>query len=699
MEARSDRGKAATWSRSQRTAGEPASQASPAETHSTASRQCQDRLQRNKIERKRQAERNRHQAEGIGPPDDEHPVRVRRHDCTFTRDSGGNIVAPSQTVPLPDGETHEIEIQRQGRHKRLASHAAPPWETPSPGMDTWKKPSPGINRTNKKHDIDALPMFANYGRQPQAVEFDLHAAERAEREKNCEELTAWLAKRKELNHQLDTFANTATFIESNPPEYRTPLDGRVLENLHRRRSSATRRLPAGQPDRVDTKLQALDATWEEMDEDALEQERRGKKRRQGRAILRSMEAINEQLCRHKYRIVALFKRMDEHQKGRLHRNDIKRLFGFRAFRVDPEAVDLFLDQLDKDGSGWIRYAEIVPLDDTPWQDIPLAEHWPDFLSPSTHALLSPSDLRNPRPLWGSSPSSKPGSGETVFGKRTLLPSKQVPLSVIEEAKLQARVEAAPRAPAEVQRLRNAYQEQVRQEYEKVVEVCRHNGLTLNEDLLKLLLVPFGDRPVMECIQSLRQPGGTQDLLSRDALKQKVNDHLRSLGLLTTKKVVQKRKDVFDSRDAYDDDHQKLPPKLMRLSTGKAVVGPKVDCWMTLEEYTNFANGMKTRFRRPAESKVDATVTDKMSPFWPGFMLDRLRLWMPLITDKASAQYHEPLASGGNSYTAGSIFSRTHRQPSDVKTGAEYVAKASWPVNRGGHVQIGSVDDKLKSCYL
>uniref|UniRef100_H2YBS4 Uncharacterized protein n=1 Tax=Ciona savignyi TaxID=51511 RepID=H2YBS4_CIOSA len=64
------------------------------------------------------------------------------------------------------------------------------------------------------------------------------------------------------------------------------------------------------------------------------------------------------------------------------------------------------------------------------------------------------------------------------------------------------------------------------------------------------------------------------------------------------------------RDVSNDRHH------VNLSTGRALIGRKVDCWLTFEEYEKLTSSPESTLRR--EKSIP-------NSFWPGHLLDKLRL--------------------------------------------------------------------------
>ena len=251
----------------------------------------------------------------------------------------------------------------------------------------------------------------------------------------------------------------------------------------------------------------LELFAESLNEDVIEEEHLAAKLEaklelgKQREVLKSMEAMNSMLRRHQYRIEATFNRLDTKGTGILSRGDIEKVFQGRAFLIELSLLKAFLDPLDKGRTGMIDYRRILPMDGRPWRDLPLAERWPDHLSQKSYTFLKEGSMATSRPVWGTSRrAAMASSAEQVSVASSKAYSRELSSSAssrseqvdadrkAREEKQAARLKehcATALKPPAMAKLREAYQDQVKHEYEKVLEWCRRNNVTLNESLLKL----------------------------------------------------------------------------------------------------------------------------------------------------------------------------------------------------------------------
>merc|ERR1712025_1483226 len=102
---------------------------------------------------------------------------------------------------------------------------------------------------------------------------------------------------------------------------------------------------------------------------------------------------------------------------------------------------------------------------------------------------------------------------------------------------------------------------------------------------------------------------------------------------------------------------------MYLSTGKAHIRRQVDCWMTFEEYDALTRNLAQKYPHlHAASDGNA--------FWPGQLLDKLRLNMP----------------GSGAKSKSTVFNAVKPEKNLAKDNAK-----GWTLNDHGFIQRGDVD--------
>ncbi|KAK3609529.1 hypothetical protein CHS0354_007330 [Potamilus streckersoni] len=224
---------------------------------------------------------------------------------------------------------------------------------------------------------------------------------------------------------------------------------------------------------------------------------------------------------------------------------------------------------------------------------------------------------------------------------------------------------------EVGELVNKSRQQRLKEYHEVCQLCEENGVVLSKHLLnRVLLYP----PDIQH-EDLRKRG-----LRPPEAAPLVSSHFADPPKRPKTPIEVKHKDkvrrsrsgrlLIDSRHKYPANRSVAPVgHRVTLSTGKAVIKRKVDCWMPFEEYERLTRHLAIRYQH-----LHGT-TDK-NAFWPGVFLDKLRLCMPPY-DKEHLRDKE-----------NSIFIKAHRTKA---SNYGYESISHWTVNDSGYLQTGIYD--------
>ncbi|KAJ8301596.1 hypothetical protein KUTeg_020583, partial [Tegillarca granosa] len=159
------------------------------------------------------------------------------------------------------------------------------------------------------------------------------------------------------------------------------------------------------------------------------------------------------------------------------------------------------------------------------------------------------------------------------------------------------------------------------EYYEIIHLCQCHGVPLTEKLLERVLLYPAEKPETELKLKLRNP--EEALFSRHfadpppppplpiEVKQKHKIKRSESGRL-----------LIDTRHVYPlKTNVAARCSKANLSTGRALIRRKVDCWMTFEEYEHLTRNLAIRFKN-LYGKLDENV------FWPGHLLQRFRLCMP-----------------------------------------------------------------------
>ncbi|KAL3851719.1 hypothetical protein ACJMK2_015446 [Sinanodonta woodiana] len=224
---------------------------------------------------------------------------------------------------------------------------------------------------------------------------------------------------------------------------------------------------------------------------------------------------------------------------------------------------------------------------------------------------------------------------------------------------------------EVGELVNKFRQQRLKEYHEVCGLCEENGVVLSRHLLNRVLLYPADLQH----EDLRKRG----LRPPDAAPL-VSSHFADPPKRPKTPIEVKHKDkvrrsrsgrlLIDSRHKYPANQSIAPVgHRVNLSTGKAVIKRKVDCWMPFEEYERLTRHLAIRYQH-------LHGTTDTNAFWPGVLLDKLCLCMPPY-DKQHLKDKE-----------NAIFTKAHRTKA---SNYGYDTISHWTVNDSGYLQAGIYD--------
>ncbi|XP_052779508.1 EF-hand calcium-binding domain-containing protein 12-like [Mya arenaria] len=208
-----------------------------------------------------------------------------------------------------------------------------------------------------------------------------------------------------------------------------------------------------------------------------------------------------------------------------------------------------------------------------------------------------------------------------------------------------------------------------QEFFSIQRLCEEHDINLSEKLLERVLLYPPDKP-HSGLRKVRHPDSAPLVSSHFADKAK---RPRTPIEVKHKDKVRRSKSgklMIDSRHKYPDSKRVYAEGYKQnLSTGRAVIRRRVDCWMTFEAYERLTRHLAVRYQHLHGMSGD-------NAFWPGHLLDKMRLCMP--------PYDKPHGRD----TEAALFSRKHRTPA-VNYGYEPVDV--WPTNSDNYTQIGIHD--------
>lgn len=208
------------------------------------------------------------------------------------------------------------------------------------------------------------------------------------------------------------------------------------------------------------------------------------------------------------------------------------------------------------------------------------------------------------------------------------------------------------------------------EFYDINKLCAHQGVSLSPTLLEKVLLYPPDLPHSFINKQVKTPGAP--LLSshyadppkrpRTPIEVKHKDRVRRS---------QSGRLLIDSRHRYPQGRSVAATgSRANLSTGKAIIRRKVDCWMSFEEYDRLTRHLAIRYQQLHGSSDS-------NAFWPGQLLDKLRLCMP--------PYDKPELPD----QSGIVFQKVkERKLTNLGKARDYSA---WPVNDQGYVQSGIYD--------
>ncbi|XP_045164216.2 EF-hand calcium-binding domain-containing protein 12-like [Mercenaria mercenaria] len=222
---------------------------------------------------------------------------------------------------------------------------------------------------------------------------------------------------------------------------------------------------------------------------------------------------------------------------------------------------------------------------------------------------------------------------------------------------------------DVGEMTNKFRQKRLQEYFEISKLCHDNDVVLSQQLLEKVLLYPGDKAHSD-LRKLRHPDSAPLVSSHFADPPK---RPRTPIEVKHKDKVRRSKSgklLIDSRHKYPmSKNVSADAYKQNLSTGRAVIRRRVDCWMTFEQYEKLTRHLAIRYQH-LHGSTDGNA------FWPGHLLDKVRLCMP--------PYDQP----GTRDKEAAIYRRVHRTPA-VNYGYDPVDV--WPINDSLITQIGIHD--------
>ncbi|XP_046561164.1 EF-hand calcium-binding domain-containing protein 12-like [Haliotis rubra] len=185
---------------------------------------------------------------------------------------------------------------------------------------------------------------------------------------------------------------------------------------------------------------------------------------------------------------------------------------------------------------------------------------------------------------------------------------------------------------EVGEMVNRFRQLRLKEYYDVVRMCEEKGVPLTQPVLERVLLYPPDLPPGSIKRRVSQPG--QKLLStRFATSPKPPRAPLEVRHKDKMKRSKSGQLMIDSRHIYPRGSN-VTQSVSRetLSTGRALISRKIDCWMSFEEYEDLTSHLAVRYKQ-LHGNVDNNA------FWPGHLLNKLRLCMPTPNDGSQAVFY------------------------------------------------------------
>eukprot|EP00731_Ephydatia_muelleri_P001628 Em0001g1628a len=375
-------------------------------------------------------------------------------------------------------------------------------------------------------------------------------------------------------------------------------------------------------------------------------ELRAARLKERKSVLREAERAGGRLLRVRQRLVSLLMRADVHGRGRVTEEELATALGRVGVALTTECRHALTQALLCEGEeGKVDYRRMVlAIGGRDGRDKNgLVSLLRDYLDRQDSVTSNPNTQ-----------SLGPTSGTPPCDER-------------EGGVAQQRLAASTMEGAHGTLMTGCKREQVKQ-FDALLEYCRSEGVVLNRELVERALLWPSDHPASQCRDHMRQPG--LDLLSAHFADPPLEEAPQETRCL---------------REGFGGAYLELRPRSRArtytpLSTGRAKVEPRVDCWLTYEEFLRLTERIRSR----PGYRYKYHGPPKSNAFWPGALLDKLRLCLDA-----------PAPSGGGApCSVTNIFHPV--DPSRVynsRAGPMPTQVMSWPTNQSGYVQFGSQDRK------
>ncbi|XP_022101225.1 EF-hand calcium-binding domain-containing protein 12-like isoform X2 [Acanthaster planci] len=488
-------------------------------------------------------------------------------------------------------------------------------------------------------------------------ELEKIAAHDQEIEEKSSEYKAWLEDRMKLRDGLENLGLNEEWLRHKPDP--SPLERRVVERMRGERLG-----------KHAINKEGHDPTSIKLEVPSSEPVMPGIKRPPPEA----MAVIAKYLTAKRQRLIDLFARADKDKSWTLTRGEFQRCIKEAGIPISSQLLSDLLESLDQDSNDVIDYREFVHgmkdfrIDERKKVSMALnKDKQPDRVADLKSALSATSPLsdlrrsgsqRSVSAVSGASSSHSPTDATSRSSSPFLLPPvtdlterrELEPDEMIEKRKRERHLGSLihrkkkgkskgvgkvrsgnPAIDSHSMRSTiggetgsgiNQYREARLKEYHDICKLCEKHGIDLTPQLLERALLHPGDKPISRISSRIRQPG--THTLSQHFADPPVPSEPPPKYHDPDKVVVSRSGELMmEAKHAYPQAHEvRAEAEMVSLSSGKAFVSRKVDCWMTFEEYDRLTGHLAKRYVTVDGAGVDPNV------FWPGHLLDKLHLCMP-----------------------------------------------------------------------
>ncbi|XP_018114534.1 EF-hand calcium-binding domain-containing protein 12 isoform X2 [Xenopus laevis] len=198
---------------------------------------------------------------------------------------------------------------------------------------------------------------------------------------------------------------------------------------------------------------------------------------------------------------------------------------------------------------------------------------------------------------------------------------------------------------EVSETVNRYRRQCLEQYHQILELCQNHGVSLSECLLEKALLYPGDKLICDSgqqLRQLRQPGTTpanSKYFKKRQTSVKENHRLGREAWIIPLKGSPRDTQTSISVSGF---HKNIPsstpyPPEQYVNRVRAKVrGSKeagmetMNCWITFEQFQDMIGNVVKRYPH-------CFLTSEENAFWPGQLLDKLRVYLPKVSPSGLKQ--------------------------------------------------------------